>query len=190
MVRTSSDEPLRAEAADKSIRPKGRYAWALVTALAIAADQVGKTAAFDYVAEHGVIDVAPFLTIRTGMNPGIAFGLATQAQPLMLVAIAAAMSLVLLVFIWRSESPLQRITLGMILGGAFGNIVDRLRFGAVRDVIDLHWSGWHWPTFNLADAFITIGVLIILFTPDPADRKSYKNPTLLHGEQRSSGREQ
>src|SRR3546814_6473546 len=78
MNRTASDEPLRAEAADRSIGPMGRYAWALVTAVAVAADQAGKAAAFDYVAEHGVIDVTPFLTIRTGMNPGIAFGLATQ----------------------------------------------------------------------------------------------------------------
>ncbi len=187
MVRTSSEKPLRAKAADSSIGPIGLYAWAVVTALAVAADQVGKTAAFDHVAEHGVIYVTPFLTIRAGMNPGIAFGLATQAQPLLLVAVAAAISLVLLVCIWRTESILQRIAFGMILGGAFGNIADRLRFGAVRDVIDLHWNGWHWPTFNLADAFITIGVLILLFVPDPTNRNKHENSTLSIDEQGSGG---
>lgn len=186
MNRTSY-ERLRAGAADRPIGPMRRYAWAFVTALAVAADQAGKRAAFDYVAEHGVIDVTPFLTIRTGMNPGIAFGLATQAQPVMLVAVAAAISLVLLILIWRSDSHLQRVALGMLLGGAFGNIVDRIRLGAVRDVIDLHWSGWHWPTFNLADAFIAIGVLILLFVPDPADRNQHKNSTLSLGEQGSGG---
>lgn len=119
------------------------------------------------------------------MNPGIDFGLATQAQPVMLVAVAAAISLILLILIWRSESDLQRIAMGMILGGAFGNIVDRL--GAVRDVTDLRWGRWHWRTFNLADAFITTGVLILLFVPDPVDRRQHKNSTLSLGEQRSGG---
>ena len=182
-----SGQPLRAKAADRTLGPWGRHAWALVAAVAVAADQVTKAAAFDHVAKYGTIDLTPFLAIRTGMNPGIAFGLATQAQPVLLVAVAAAVSLVLLILIWRSENHLQRIALGLILGGAFGNIVDRLRFGAVRDVIDLHWAGWHSPTFNLADAFITIGVLILLFVPDPADRNRHKNSTLSLGEQGSGG---
>src|SRR3546814_11504176 len=101
MNRTASDEPLRAEAADRSIGPMGRYAWALVTAVAVAAAQAGKAAAFDYVSEHGVIDVTPFLTIRTGMNPGIAFGLAPQVKPFVLFAVAATISLALLIFICR-----------------------------------------------------------------------------------------
>ncbi len=182
-----SGKPLRAEAADRVLGPWGRHAWALIAAVAVAADQVTKTAAFDYVAKYGTIDLTPFLGIRTGMNPGIAFGLATQAQPVLLVATAAAISIVLLVLIRRSESLLQQAALAMILGGAFGNIVDRIRLGAVRDLIDLHWGEWHWPTFNLADAFITVGVLILLFVPDPADRNQHKNSTLSLDEPGSGG---
>src|SRR3546814_12092735 len=92
----------------------GRYAWALVPAVAVAADQPGKAAAFDYVAEHGVIDATPLLTIRTGMNPGIAFGLAPQAQPVILGTGAAALSLDPLILTVRSERHLTMIALGKI----------------------------------------------------------------------------
>jgi len=162
------------------------FAW-LGMSFALALDQLTKSAAFRAVAKGGDISVTPFLTITSGMNPGIAFGLATRVHPAILIGIAAVISAVLGMMILRSESRLRRTALGMILGGAFGNIVDRIRLGAVRDLIDLHWGGWHWPTFNLADAFITIGVLILLFVPDPADRNQHKNSTLSLGEQGSGG---
>lgn len=160
-------------------------AW-LGASLALAVDQLTKSLAFATVAARGEMPITTFFTITSGMNPGIAFGLATRVHPLILIGIAAAISAVLAMMILRSESPLRRTALGMILGGAFGNIVDRIRFGAVRDLIDLHWGGWHWPTFNLADAFITIGVLILLAF-DPADRDQHKKLRLPVGEQRSSG---
>ncbi len=52
--------------------------------------------------------------------------------------------------------------LGLVVGGALGNVVDRIRFGAVVDFLDLHWAGWHWPAFNVADAAITLGVALLL----------------------------
>lgn len=172
----TSDRRVRGEAANRSLEPRRRYAWAFVAAVTIAVDQATKAAAFDYVGHSGIINMAPFLAIRTGMNSGVAFGLATQAHPVVLVTVAAAISFLLLVLIWRSRSPLERTGLGMILGGAIGNIADRLRFGAVRDFIDFHWGAWHWPAFNLADAFITLGVLILLVASISDGRKQPLRP--------------
>ena len=137
--------------------------------LGVVADQMTKAAAFAHVAERGDWEVAPFLAITAGMNPGIAFGLATTVHPAMLIAVAGAISIVLVLMIRRSAGWLRTAALGAILGGAAGNVADRLRFGAVRDLIDLHWQEWHWPTFNLADASIAVGVLMLLISADSAD---------------------
>jgi signal peptidase II len=137
--------------------------------LGVVADQMTKAAAFAHVAERGDCEVAPFLAITAGMNPGIAFGLATTVHPAMLIAVAGAISIVLVLMIRRSAGWLRTAALGAILGGAAGNVADPLRFGAVRDLIDLHWQEWHWPTFNLADASIAVGVLMLLISADPAD---------------------
>lgn len=151
-------------------------AW-LGAGLALTVDQVTKSAAFQVVANHGEIQVAPFLNVTSGRNTGVAFGLATGGDPILLIAVAAAVVAVVLVMIVRAASPLCRAALGMILGGGIGNIADRLRFGGVRDFVDLHWGGLHWPTFNLADAFITVGVVIVLIASDPSDRKSEPRST-------------
>ena len=54
------------------------------------------------------------------------------------------------------------VAIGMIFGGAAGNLIDRARFGAVVDFLDFYWRGWHWPAFNVADSFITVGVVVLL----------------------------
>lgn len=152
----------------------------LVTAAALASDQLAKSAAFALVASHGEVPVAPFLTITSGMNRGIAFGLATRVPPFVLVAVAAAISIVIILWIRRSASRLRQAALAIVLGGALGNIVDRLRFGAVRDFIDFHWGAWHWPTFNLGDAFIAVGVGILVFASDSTDRHQPSRPSQEH----------
>jgi signal peptidase II len=69
-----------------------------------------------------------------------------------------------LVWIWssRQRHGLTRLASALVVGGAIGNVVDRLRFGAVMDFLDFHWQGYHWPAFNIADAAITIGVALLL----------------------------
>ena len=142
----------------------------MAASLALVADQATKAAAFAHIPQHGNVELTPFLAITAGMNPGIAIGLATTAHPAVLIGVAMAISTALVLMIRRSAGRLRPAALGAILGGAFGNIADRVQFGAVRDLIDLHWGAWHWPTFNLADAFITVGVLILVLIPDRARR--------------------
>lgn len=149
-------------------RPPRRLPLISVAAVsvALAADQLSKSAAFDYVARNGPADILPVLTITAGMNPGVAFGFAVNAAPILLIAVAVILCGWIALLIWRSRWWPHQAALGLALGGAIGNIVDRVRFGAVRDLIDAHWGSWHWPTFNLADAFIVCGLLLALLVPD------------------------
>jgi signal peptidase II len=138
----------------------------IATIAALAVDQFTKAEAFAYVARFGDLELGWFLTITAGTNSGVAFGMATAAHPLLLIGLAGAISVWILILIRNAYGLMRQAALGVILGGALGNIVDRVRFGAVRDTIDLHWEAWHWPTFNLADAFIVTGLLLLVLLPD------------------------
>jgi signal peptidase II len=109
-----------------------------------------------------------FFHITYIRNPGGAFGFlrdasATLRMPFFIGATVVAV-FALLYFVRRIESGQYALllALGGILGGATGNLIDRVTTGTVIDFFDLHWRGWHWPTFNVADSFITTGVIVLL----------------------------
>ncbi len=137
--------------------------WALAAA---ALDQFSKWVILTYVmAPPRVIEIAPFLNLRLGFNYGVSFGIGRdqlEAWPNMLAAFKVAVALGLIIWAVRSQIRLERTGLGLIAGGALGNAQDRWRQGAVTDFIDLHWDGWHWPTFNGADIAISAGVGLML----------------------------
>ena len=135
-----------------------------MTIAAFALDQFTKAQAFAYVARYGDLELGSFLTITAGTNAGVAFGLATAAHPLLLIGIAAVISVAVVLLMRKAHGGLRKASLGAILGGALGNIADRVMFGAVRDTIDLHWDDWHWPTFNMADVAIVCGVTLLVLT--------------------------
>ena len=88
-------------------------------------------------------------------NRGVTFGLLTGDNPwnqMILAGLAAMIAVVLLRWLWRAENGLIAAALGMVIGGAIGNVIDRFRFGAVVDFVDAHAGGWHWYVFNVADA--------------------------------------
>lgn len=126
-------------------------------------DQVTKSLAHAYVEQNGPLAITAFLTMTSGWNTGVAFGIAAFANPSFLVAVGLAMSTVLAVFLVKAELGVEKIALGLAIGGALANVIDRARFGAVRDFIDLHWNDWQWPTFNFADVFIVAGLFSLLF---------------------------
>ncbi|MCD5397724.1 signal peptidase II [candidate division NPL-UPA2 bacterium] len=98
-------------------------------------------------------------------NPGGAFGLLRGAGPLFFI-IASVLTIILLLLFWKSFSAKDfggRLSLGLIIGGASGNLIDRLRFGHVIDFFDLSLRGYHWPVFNFADMGISIGVIILCY---------------------------
>ncbi len=100
------------------------------------------------------------------MNKGVTFGLLSKfgegAVPWILVGIAVVIIFLLGRWLWRTHSTLVAVGLGLIMGGAIGNVMDRIRYGAVVDFLDFHIDGWHWYSFNLADSAIVIGVALLL----------------------------
>ncbi len=112
----------------------------------------------------GAIEIFPFLNIVLTKNTGISFGmLGSQGIPWWVFAVFG-LSIVawLAAWLWKSDTAAMAAGLGLIIGGALSNIVDRWRHGGVTDFIDFHVGAWHWPAFNGADAAITVGVGLIL----------------------------
>ena len=116
--------------------------------------------------EKGLIDLLPFFDLRWVENRGVSMGFLTAAsetQRWLLVAMTAAIAAGVLFWLWREKSRGDSIALSLVLGGALGNIVDRMRYGYVADFADLHFGEWRpFLIFNVADAAITIGVLLLL----------------------------
>lgn len=111
---------------------------------------------------HNVMEITPFFNLALVFNRGVSFGmLASHNQPLILICIALAITAILLVWLWRSKEPVTPMAIGCIIGGATGNIVDRIYYGAVVDFLDFHVAGMHWPAFNIADSFVFIGVVVL-----------------------------
>lgn len=149
-------------------------------ALAAGLDQLSKALAFGYLAETApVVQVAPFFNLVTAWNTGVSFSMFNNLGTAG-VYILSAFSLVVAAFLvcWlkKETSRYMQIALGLVIGGALGNVIDRIRFGAVFDFLDVHVSGYHWPAFNLADSFICIGAALIVC--DGLFRSSCKNNVL------------
>lgn len=112
-----------------------------------------------------IIPITPFFNLLLTWNRGISFGLFNSASPLgtwIFSGIALAIVGVLIVWLKREHSLAITIAIGVIIGGAIGNVIDRLRFGAVADFLDVHIAGFHWPAFNISDSFITMGALYLI----------------------------
>ncbi|WP_300301822.1 signal peptidase II [Ferrovibrio sp.] len=138
----------------------------IVAALILVADQVSKYLLLDLMQQNpnGIV-LTPFFNLVLVWNTGVSFGLFQEDTPLRswtLIGVAAAVLVWLLVWLWRAQGWLIGAALGLIIGGAIGNIIDRYRFGAVFDFLDFHAFGWHWPAFNVADSAIVVGVGLLL----------------------------
>lgn len=136
----------------------------LVLAVVLAADQVAKRIVIATVERGDSNAVFPGIEIVRVSNKGVAFG-ALSGRPIVMVIVAAALVGLLIWFVLHLRRPLVWLPTGLLLGGALGNIVDRLRDGAVTDFIKLPL----WPAFNLADVAITVGVLALLIVLEQRD---------------------
>ncbi|MSP47745.1 MAG: signal peptidase II [Alphaproteobacteria bacterium] len=122
-----------------------------------------------------LLEVTSFLNLVPAWNRGVSFGLLAHESawaPWILAALAAAIGGFLLRWLSRAETPGVAVALGLVLGGAAGNAVDRVRFGAVADFLDFHAFGWHFWAFNLADSAITVGAAGLVFSSLVAGRLS------------------
>jgi len=140
--------------------------WYALAAAVLAIDYVTKLAVLASFAPGERLALAPFFSLVLVFNTGAAFSFLAGAegwQTLLFAAIAVAASIVMVFLIakYRSRS-LFCSGLALILGGALGNLHDRLVYGKVVDFLDFHAAGWHWPAFNVADSAITVGAAILI----------------------------
>lgn len=145
-------------------RPLGYGLAALIFVL----DQLSKWAIMGPIAlrERGLITITSFFDLRWVENYGVSMGFliaGSDRERWMLVAMTAAIATGVSIWIWREKARFDVVALGLVLGGAIGNITDRTRLGYVADFLDLHIGDWHpFLVFNVADAAITIGVLLLV----------------------------
>jgi signal peptidase II len=148
----------------------------VVRGLAVAAtvailDQLSKAAILSHFAATGLGGerLAPFFNLALVYNRGVSFGMFNAGagsgaglNALVFSLVAAAVVIGLFYWLRRVSSPLLAAAIGLIIGGAVGNVIDRIRLGAVVDFLDFHIGLWHWPAFNLADSAICVGVAAML----------------------------
>ncbi|XAH24915.1 signal peptidase II [Xylophilus sp. GW821-FHT01B05] len=151
---------------DSGRRPMGVLPWLALAALLVVADQVTKSLILGAYQLGDYTHITGFFNIVRAHNTGAAFSFLADSsgwQRWFFTAIGVAAAL-FIVWMLRSHAG-QRLfsfALACILGGAVGNVVDRLMHGYVVDFLDFHWAGWHFPAFNLADSAITIGAICLI----------------------------
>lgn len=151
-----------------SVMRKTAYPWLSLSVLVIILDQLSKAWVSNNLDYAEIQKVLPFLNLTLVYNPGAAFSFLADAggwQRWFFAGIAGTISLIL--FVWITRTPrdghhLQAAALSSILGGALGNLWDRLEYGHVIDFIDFYIRSWHWPAFNIADTAIAIGAALLL----------------------------
>tara|TARA_Y100001970_G_C14086788_1_gene777780 strand:- start:632 stop:1120 length:489 start_codon:yes stop_codon:yes gene_type:complete len=138
-------------------------------------DRATKTIILNIAEETGRVDIYinSFLNLFLVWNKGIGFGLLSFDQKFIYNGITIFIFLINLIIIYLifTEKGLKTYFLLIILGGSLGNLFDRVYYSAVPDFIDLNYKGYHWFTFNVADIFITIGIICLIF----AEIFNYKN---------------
>ena len=138
-----------------------------LAALVVVLDQLSKWWILERIMlPPRVVEVTSFFNLVLTWNRGVSFGMFNTNSPLnMWILPLLALAIIVMLGIWlrRAERPILVLALGAVIGGAVGNLIDRLRFGAVADFLDVHAFGYHWPAFNIANSAITVGVAALIF---------------------------
>jgi signal peptidase II len=139
---------------------------ALVSSVVVTLDLWTKRWASKTLAFQQPVDViGPFVRFTYTRNSGVAFGLGAGLPfPYYVFSLAAVAAILYLFFKQRVRGFSRQLALALIMGGAIGNLIDRVRFGEVVDFIEIGYGRWHWPVFNVADSAVTIGVILFAIT--------------------------
>ena len=156
-----------------------RLLW--ISALVLVLDQATKAwiqAAFQ---PGESLEILPFFNLVLAYNTGAAFSFLSDGggwQRWLFIGLALVVAVVLLVWLRRLEEDDRMAGWGvaLVLGGAIGNVIDRIWLGHVVDFLDFYWAGWHWPAFNVADSAITCGVMLLLLDGFLPTRKAGATP--------------
>ena len=158
-----------------------RARWYLLALAVVVADQVTKWLVLGAFRPGEVRELTSFFNLVLVFNKGAAFSFLAGAggwQTPLLVGFALVAVAVVGVLIWRNSAQRLLCTgLALILGGAIGNVIDRLRFGQVVDFLDVHALGWHWPAFNVADSGISVGAVLLIIESFVGNEKRARAPS-------------
>lgn len=141
--------------------------WLWVSVLVVFVDQLTKYLALAYLPLNVPHNVWPFMNLTLTYNKGAAFSFLANMggwQIPFLALVAVVVAIALLVWLFRSESGavLQPLALSLLIGGAVGNMIDRLRFHYVIDFFQFHWHGYYFAIFNVADTAVTVGAILLI----------------------------
>ncbi|MEO5338365.1 MAG: signal peptidase II [Magnetospirillum sp. WYHS-4] len=154
--------PFAVTPADRARLVRGLVPAAVVMVL----DQITKLVMVGAVMQPSrVIEVTPFFNLVMTWNRGVSFGMFNTGSPWnawVLTAVALVICAALVAWLRKAEGRWVPLALGLVIGGALGNVIDRLHWGAVADFLDFHAFGYHWPAFNLADSAITVGAAALV----------------------------
>lgn len=151
---------------------KKTYLVSSIAAGTVALDLITKYAADNTIIPYEPMKVLPFFNLVNVENKGAAFSMLSGMGNAFFISIALlAIAFILYLLVKTDESPLS---LALILGGAVGNLTDRFYYGYVRDFLDFHAAGWHWPAFNVADSALTVGLALLLWHSIRHDVKTDK----------------
>lgn len=132
----------------------------------IVLDQISKMFVYSYLLEVGkAVEVTSFFNLVSAWNTGVSFSMFNNLGVngvYILSAFSLGVVLFLLFWLNKEKSLYMRVSLGFVIGGAIGNVIDRIRLGAVYDFLDVHVGIHHWPAFNVADSFICVGAVLII----------------------------
>lgn len=154
-----------------------KYWW--ISAAVLVLDQASKWWAVSYLTTHPKIELLPILNISLAYNRGVAFGLFNDGGDWQRVFFSV-LAVVVGIFIFNMVRRLQQqekimaMALMLVLGGAIGNLIDRVFLGYVIDFIDVYYQAWHWPTFNVADSAISVGAVLLVWDTLFGQKKTHK----------------
>jgi signal peptidase II len=155
----------------------GALMWLIPSAVIVVLDQITKIWASRSLELYESINLLPFLNFRLLHNPGAAFSFLADAggwQRWFFISLTTVVSIGIIAWLLylprRGEGRLA-CGLALILGGAVGNLIDRIAYGYVVDFIDVFYGDWHWPAFNIADSAITIGAVLVIIDSFMAPRR-------------------
>ena len=135
----------------------------VIAILVIILDIITKAIIVNKVAYHEIIRVLPFINIVHIENRGAAFGLFAGLGNIFFIVVSIIAILFILYYLKAVQKRMEIISLSLVLGGAVGNLIDRIRIGKVTDFIDFYVNNWHWPSFNVADSALTAGIILFLW---------------------------
>ena len=144
--------------------------------IALLADQASKFVIDTKLVIDEPIEVCDFFNLVKVWNTGISFSMFNDygnAGKIALICFALAVVAFLLRWMYNEDNRLKIFSLALIIGGALGNVVDRVRAGAVLDFLDFHYQTMHWPAFNLADTFICIGAFLLILLEFKAKKNNF-----------------